>query len=184
MTTGLSANITSPDGTFFNTTTPNTGDGVVYANFYGNLNGNATTASLATQITTTNTTANATHYLDFSDSSSTGNGSVQKTAGLSCNPSTNTITATTFSGSLSGTATNSTNSAITDDNTNATFYPVFVSNNTGNLPLKVDKTTNHLSYNPSTGNLSSSIFTCSANITNAINNVSVVATTLTLDLVL
>jgi len=79
-------------------------------------------------------------------------------------PSAN-ITATTFTGNLSGnastatTATNATNSAITDDNTNATYYPVFVSNNTGNLPLKVDKTTNPLSYNPSTGVLTSTTFT-------------------------
>ena len=55
--------------------------------------------------TTRNTNANATHYLNFSDSSSTGVGAIQKTAGISCNPSTNVITATTFSGALSGTAT-------------------------------------------------------------------------------
>jgi hypothetical protein len=82
-------------------------------------------------------------------------------------PSAN-VTATTFTGALSGnastatTATNSNNSAITDDNTNATFYPVFVSNNTGNLPLKVDKTTNPLSYNPSTGVLTSTTFSGNA----------------------
>jgi hypothetical protein len=64
------------------------------------------------------------------------------------------VTSTTFNGNLNGSvsnATNATNVDITDDNTNATFYPVFVSNNTGNLPLKVDKTTGPLSYNPSTG---------------------------------
>jgi hypothetical protein len=133
---------------------PSTGN-LTATTFTGALSGTATSSTLASTITTTNTTTNATHYLNFSDSSSTGNGSVQKTAGLSCNPSTNTITATTFS----GTATNSTNSAITDDNTNATFYPVFVSNNTGNLPLKVDKTTNPLSYNPSTGSLTATTFT-------------------------
>jgi hypothetical protein len=210
------------------------------------------TATLATTIKTTNTTANATHYLNFSDSSSTGNGSVQKTAGINCNPSTNTVTATsfvgnltgtassatnstnaintsttltttsgtyypvfvssntsgnypnlvgtmtynpstnavtanTFNGALSGTATNSTNVAITDDNTNATFYPVFVSNNTGNLPLKVDKTTNPLSYNPSTGVLSAISYAGSgANLTgitatNATNatNVGITDTTTT-----
>jgi hypothetical protein len=51
--------------------------------------------------TTKNTTADATHFLDFSDSSSTGIGAIQKTAGLSCNPSTNTISATAFSGNIS-----------------------------------------------------------------------------------
>ena len=48
--------------------------------------------------TTRNSVQNATHYLNFSDSSSTGTGAIQKTAGISCNPSTNTITATTLQG--------------------------------------------------------------------------------------
>jgi len=72
------------------------------------------------------------------------------------------ITTGTFIGDLSGNAVSSTNAsnvAITDDNTNAIFYPVFVSNNTGNLPLKVDKTTNPLSYNPSTGAFTTQSYT-------------------------
>jgi len=107
LTTDVDINFTStfeiqfinPTETWFNTTAPNQGDGIVYGNFYGNLNGNATTA------------------------------------------------------------TNATNVAITDNNTSATYYPTFVSNNTGNLALNVDKTTNPLSYIPSTGNLSSTLFT-------------------------
>lgn len=119
--------------------------------------------------TTRNSVQNISHYLNFSDSSSTGVGAIQKTAGLSCNPSTNTITATTFVGDLSGnatsatTSTNTTNVNITDDNTSSTFYPVFVSNNTGNLPLKVDKTTSPLSYVPSTGTLTTQVFSGSLN---------------------
>jgi hypothetical protein len=58
--------------------------------------------------TTRNSVQNVAHYLNFSDSSSTGTGAIQKTAGLSCNPSTNTITATTFIGDLSGNATTAT----------------------------------------------------------------------------
>ena len=96
ITTATEINIINPTETFFNTTLPNVGDGIVYGNFYGNFNGNANTAS--------------------------------------------TI-------------------AITDNNTSATYYPTFVSNNTGNLALNVDKTTNPLSYIPSTGNLSSTLFT-------------------------
>jgi hypothetical protein len=74
---------------------PNTNT-ITATTFSGNLSGNVTgnLTGVASQITTTNTTANATHYLNFSDSSSTGNGSVQKTAGLNVNPNTNTITAT------------------------------------------------------------------------------------------
>lgn len=71
------------------------------------------------------------------------------------------VTSTTFVGALSGnastattatTATNATNTAITDDTTtNATFYPTFVNNSTGNLPQTVSST--KLKYNPSTGAL-------------------------------
>jgi len=46
--------------------------------------------------TTRNSVQNLTHYLNFSDSSTTGTGSIQKTANITCNPSTNKITATSF----------------------------------------------------------------------------------------
>jgi hypothetical protein len=53
------------------------------------------------------------------------------------------------------TATNATNSAITDDtSTNAVVYPTWVTNNTGNLPMKVTST--KLKFNPSTGALTAS----------------------------
>ena len=74
------------------------------------------------------------------------------------------VTSTTFVGALTGnastatsatSATNATNTAITDDTTtNATFYPTFVSNTTGNLPQTVSST--KLKYNPSTGALTAS----------------------------
>jgi hypothetical protein len=74
------------------------------------------------------------------------------------------VTSTTFVGALTGnastatsatTATNATNTAVTDDTTtNATFYPTFVSNTTGNLPQTVSST--KLKYNPSTGALTAS----------------------------
>lgn len=56
-----------------------------------------------------------------------------------------------------GSATNATNTAITDDTaTNATMYPTWVTANTGNLPQKVTST--KLTFNPSTGNLASTTF--------------------------
>lgn len=59
-------------------------------------------------------------------------------------------------GSGTITATNTTNSAITNDTTtNATMYPIWVTANTGNLPLKVSDT--KVTFNPSTGTLSSTI---------------------------
>jgi len=49
-----------------------------------------------------------------------------------------------------GSATNATNTAITDDtSTNATVYPTWVTANTGNFPQKV--TSDKLTFNPSTG---------------------------------
>ena len=48
------------------------------------------------------------------------------------------------------TATNAVNIGITDDtSTNADYYPVWVTNSTGNLPAKVSST--KLKFNPSTG---------------------------------
>jgi hypothetical protein len=41
--------------------------------------------------TTRNTNANATYYLNFSDASATGIGAIQKTDGLSCNPSNSSV---------------------------------------------------------------------------------------------
>ena len=51
-----------------------------------------------------------------------------------------------------GTATNAVNIGVTDDtSTNADYYPVWVTSNTGNLPAKVTST--KLKFNPSTGAL-------------------------------
>lgn len=86
--------------------------------------------------------------------------------------SAGTLSATTFSGALSGnattattatsattstTATNATNINITDDTTtNATMYPTWVTTTTGNLAEKVSST--KFTFNPSTGTLNSTIF--------------------------
>jgi hypothetical protein len=98
--------------------------------------------------------------------STTGNYALlqDSTATFTYNPSTNTLTAGTFSGALSGnattatsatsatTATNATNTAITNDTTtNATMYPTWVTTTTGNLPQKTSST--KFTFNPSTGNL-------------------------------
>lgn len=80
------------------------------------------------------------------------------------------VAATTFTGALAGNATtatsattatnatNATNTVITDDtSTNATMYPTWVTTTTGSLPQKISST--KLSFNPSTGVLSSTSFT-------------------------
>ena len=54
------------------------------------------------------------------------------------------------SATTAGTATNANNITITDDtSTNADYYPVWVTNSTGNLPAKVTST--KLKFNPSSG---------------------------------
>ena len=54
------------------------------------------------------------------------------------------------SATTAGTATNATNVGVTDDTTtNADEYLTWVTNSTGNLPIKVSST--KLKFNPSTG---------------------------------
>jgi len=124
---------------------PNTNT-ITATTFSGNLTGNVTgnLTGVASQITTTNTTTNATHYLNFSDSSSTGNGSVQKTAGLNVNPNTNTITATNL-------ITTNLNSPSATDLTINSPTKILLQNN-----LTTIATINNLGINVSTGYLTSS----------------------------
>jgi len=72
--------------------------------------GTTTNTLNKTGYTTKNSVQNSTHYLNFSDNSATGIGPIQKTAGISCNPNLNSITATTFNGALNGNANTSTTS--------------------------------------------------------------------------
>jgi len=114
-------------------------------------------------IQTVNTNANLTHYLNFSDSSATGYGRPQKTAGISCNPSTNTITATTFNGTASS-STSAVGVDLTSDDTSGTYSIPFskTATATGNA-LFIDNTTTPLTYNPLASTLTASIFNGSAN---------------------
>ena len=113
-------------------------------------------------IQTVNTNANLVHYLNFSDSSGTGYGHPQKTAGISCNPSTNSITATTFIGSSSS-STSAVGVDLTSDDTSGTYYLPFskTTASTGNS-LYIDNSTTPLTYNPLASTLSCSIFNGSA----------------------
>ena len=117
--------------------------------------GTTTNIINGTGYTTKNTTANATHYLNFSDNFNTEISSIYKTTSLSCNPSTGTINATTFS----GTTTNATNVLVTSDNTNGTYYiPFTKTSGTGNKLLYIDDIPSSLSYNPITSTLTANTF--------------------------
>jgi hypothetical protein len=113
------------------------------------------TATNAVNSGITLTSTNATFYPSFVANTS-GNEPIRVASGLTFNPSTNTLTTTTFSGALSGnattatTATNANNIAIAASGTNASFYPTFVNATTGNLAVTVDS---DLTYNPSTNTL-------------------------------
>jgi hypothetical protein len=120
-------------------------------------------------IKTVNTGANSTHYLNFSDSSGTGQGHPQKNTSLSCNPSTGLLTATTFSGSLSGNATSASSIALTSDNTSGNFYIPFSKTTTPTAnTLFIDDTTSPLTYNPFTHALSATSFLGNASSASAV----------------
>jgi hypothetical protein len=130
--------------------------------------GSATTATNATNVGTTAVSAGTTLYPTFVSATS-GNNPIDVSTGLTFNASTNTLTTTTFAGALSGnattatTATNATNSAITNNtSSSSTWYPTFVSANTGNLPLTVDSSA--LSFVPSTGTLSTTAASLTGNL--------------------
>jgi hypothetical protein len=111
-------------------------------NFIGNLSGNATSANSATNSTNINVAAsstNATHYVTFTQGSS-GNQRPRVDGGITYNPSSNTlsaskinvsgtITASTFSGNLSGTATNADNIKI--DGSTSTNLSLLLGSDTG-----------------------------------------------------
>ena len=127
-----------------------------------------------------NTTANLTHYLGFFDNSATGYGHPQKNAVLSCNPSTNTITATTFSGNATSSST-AVGVNLTSDNTSGTYFLPFskTASVSGNV-LYIDNATGPLSYNPSTSNLTASLFSGNIIWGNNQNTATFAGTTLTI----
>lgn len=89
-----------------------------------------------------------------------GGGTISGTYAGTSTFSGNVTFSNTITGSISGSAasaTNATNVAVTDDTTTAaTYYPSFVTATTGNTGVRLSST--KLTYNPSTGTLSSTAF--------------------------
>ena len=71
---------------------------------YINSSGVPTPCSLPTTVSCTNTTSNSTYYVPFVNGYTTASRSICTDSGITYNPSTNVLTATTFSGSLKGNA--------------------------------------------------------------------------------
>jgi hypothetical protein len=102
------------------------------------------------------------------------------------------VTSTTFVGALTGnadsattattatTATNATNTAITDNtSSSSTWYPTIVSATTGNLPQTTSST--KLSFVPSTGTLSATVFSGSGASLTSIPNAALVNSAITIN---
>ena len=108
----------------------------------------ATNATNAANSTITSSTSASTHYPTFVSAIS-GNQPELVSSGLQYVPSTNTLTAGTFSGNAS-TATTATNVGVTANASGSAHYPTFVSSNTtGSYAQQVGS----LSYFPSTNSL-------------------------------
>ena len=132
------------------------------------------TATLATEVTVTaNNSTNETVYPIFVDGA-TGSQGAESDTGLTYNPSTGALTLTTVNANLIGnvtggvsgasgsctgnaaTATEATNvTAVANNSTDETVYPTFVDGATGTQGIETDT---GLTYNPSTGALSTTTF--------------------------
>ena len=164
-TTGALTTVKQDSGLTYN---PSTGT-LTAATFSGALSGNATTATTATNatnITVADESADTTCNVVFV-TGTTGNLPPKTGTNLTFNSANGTLTATTFSGALSGnattatTATTATNVTTTDNTaTNETVYIAFVDGTSGGQGIEVDST--GLTYNPSTNTLTTSFFSGTA----------------------
>lgn len=160
--------------------------------YWKNVAPTAITGTSADKIKVVDDAATATSVYPIWATAATGayQATYATTSKMSFIPSTGVMSLTglsvsnTITGSISGsastatTATNANNVAITDDtSTNAVMYPVWVTANTGNLPAKV--TSSKLTYNPSTGLLTTAGLTVSNTITGSISGNAATATTAT-----
>ena len=165
------ANITGTTANIANITANVITANVITANITGNLTGIASTAISAGQVNTiSNATTNATFYPTFVDSNNTASTAeiVYTDNGLRYNPSTNTLTATAFTGRLNGTASYAYGAGTADatmvveDTTSTLVYPTFAwRNNVGTADYELLYTNMVLNYEPATNTLSSTNFMAS-----------------------
>ncbi len=149
--------------------------------FIGALTGNAdtaTTATTATNVTVVDAASDTTTWVLLATTAATGSNAPSSDAQLTYNASTNNLTTTTFTGALVGNADSATVATtvtlVADNTTNATNFLTFVDTATGNENIRTDT---GLTYNPSTGVITSTNFTGSVTGT---ASTATVATTVTL----
>ena len=123
----------------------------------GDVTGNADTATVATSFTASaNNSTDETVYPVFLDGA-TGTQGAETDTGLTYNPSSGILTATQFTGAVSGTATLATSiTASANNSTDETVYPTFLDGATGTQGIETDT---GLTYNPSSGILTATQFT-------------------------
>jgi uncharacterized membrane protein len=158
------------------------GTAATYTNFFGTLNGsitgNAATATTATNLNVVAGGLNASHFIHFSPFATGAGLATSSDTDLTYNPSTNVLTAGTFSGAFSGSitgfATTATNLNVVNADTSAAHYLHFSPVATGSGVATSSDTS--LSYNPNTNILTSPTF--SGNLTGQVTgNVTGTATT-------
>ena len=116
----------------------------------GDVIGTATTATTATNVTVADESTDTSCNVLFV-TSTTGNLPLKSGTNLTFNSSTSELSATTFNGSLSGTATNAANITLTDESSDTICFPIFATDAIGNQSVKTDSSA--LTYNASTGQL-------------------------------
>jgi hypothetical protein len=137
------------------------GTAATYTNFYGthvgNVTGNVTgTATTAQNLNTVSAATSASHFLLFSPVNGASGVAVSSDAQLTYNPSSDVLSATTFSGALTGTATTAQNLNLAAGANNSNHSVVFSLNATGSgVALSSDA---GLQYNPSTNVLTADVF--------------------------
>jgi hypothetical protein len=129
----------------------------------GSCTGNAATATEGTNVTVSaNNSTDETVYPTFVDGA-TGTQGIETDTGLTYNPSSGLLTAAAFAGPISGAVTGNADSATVGTNvtvsannsTDETVYPTFVDGATGTQGIETDT---GLTYNPSSGLLTSTAF--------------------------
>ena len=159
-----------------------TGDvtGNVTGNLTGNVTGNVTgnaTSSDTVDITDASTT-NASHNVLFSSGAGAGK-NINRDTDLTYNPSTNTLSAGTFSGNLTGQSDGADQVKTIRTNTSAVHYLTFVDGDNSGSAANEDLNTSLLaSFNPSDGSMIVNKVTASSNFFLGVTEVTSTATEL------
>jgi hypothetical protein len=117
----------------------------------------------ATSITLADESSDTTCFPIFATDATGNQEPKTDSSALTYNASTGALSATSFVGSLTGTATTATNITLADESSDTTCFPIFATDATGDQAPKTDSSA--LTYNASTGALSATIF--SGNATSA-----------------